>query len=117
MKPFVVLTALSVLVACGGGGARFARDAAPAGVRVSSGPIASACLAANRRAANPTLCGCIQTAANQSLSQADQRRAVPFFADPERAQDVRKSDTTRNDAFWDRYLAFADRAEQVCGGL
>jgi len=28
---------------------------------------------------------------------------------------VRRSDATRDDQFWDRYRAFASRAEAVCG--
>lgn len=95
---------------------RQTRDAGTA-VRLSSGPIASACNRSDRRAANPRLCGCIQTAANQSLSGADQRRAAPFFTDPARTQEVRKSDTGRNDAFWERYTGFAEQAERMCRGL
>jgi hypothetical protein len=53
--------------------------------------------------------------ANQSLSAADQRRASRFFGDPDRAQDVRLSDTARDDAFWERWRAFAERAEAICG--
>jgi hypothetical protein len=80
-----------------------------------SGEIGRACVTSGRDAANPQLCSCIQGVANQSLSAADQRRAARFFGDPDRAQDVRLSDTARDDAFWERWRAFADRAEAICG--
>lgn len=101
MRNVLVLLAGLALAACGGGGA--------------SGPIGSACVRADRDAANPALCSCIQRVANQSLSTADQRRAADFFANPDKAEQVRRSDATRDDQFWDRYRAFASRAEAVCG--
>jgi hypothetical protein len=97
----VVLAALLTLAACGGG-------------RVS-GEIATACLTAGRSAANPALCSCVQRAANETLSSAEQRRAAQFFADPQRAQDTRTSDRPEDAAFWRRYRAFADRAQAICG--
>lgn len=115
MKPITACICVILLASCGGG-VRQARDSAPT-VRLSSGPIASACARSDRSAANARLCGCIQTAANQSLSAADQRRAAPFFTDPALAQEVRKSDSNRNDAFWERYTTFAERAEGLCQGL
>jgi hypothetical protein len=90
-----------VLAACGGGGA--------------SGGIGLACLTGPRQTAEQrALCGCIQGVADRSLSASDQRRVVPFFADPERAHRVRLSDTPRNDAFWARYMAFVAAAEATC---
>jgi hypothetical protein len=70
---------------------------------------------ADRDAANPALCSCVQRVANGSLSTADQRRAAEFFANPDKAEQVRRSDATRDDEFWERYRAFASRAEAVCG--
>jgi hypothetical protein len=93
------LGALWVLGGCGGG---------------VSGEIGQACANSGRAAANRQLCSCIQGVANQSLSAADQRRAARFFSDPDRAQDVRLSDTAQDDAFWERWRAFASRAEAVC---
>jgi hypothetical protein len=90
-----------VLAACGSG---------------ASGGIGLACLTGPRQTADQrALCGCIQGVADRSLSAADQRRMVPFFADPERAHSVRLSDTPRNDAFWARYMAFVQAAEATCG--
>jgi len=55
--------------------------------------------------------------ADRDLSRADQRLAVTFFADPHRAQEVRQSDNPRDEAFWQRYKAFASRAENICRGV
>jgi len=99
MRSILILMSVLALASCG--------------PRVS-GKLANACMDGGRSAANPALCNCIQRVANQSLSGADERRIVPFFDDPERAQDVRKSDTRRDDAFWDRYRAFTTAARRAC---
>ena len=93
------LGALWILGGCGGG---------------VSGEIGRACMTSGRDSASPQLCSCIQGVANQSLSGSDQRRAARFFGDPDRAQDVRLSDSAGDDAFWERYRAFATRAEAIC---
>ncbi len=93
------VTLLLLLSACGG--------------RVS-GAIGRACMAGGRQAATPALCSCIQGVANQSLTDADQRRAARFFDDPEAAQETRQSARAGDEAFWQRYRAFADRAEAMC---
>jgi hypothetical protein len=77
--------------------------------------IERACNASDRAAANPTLCACIQRVADQMLTNADQRKAARFFTDPQRAQEVRKSDTPADDAFWDRWRNFGSAARNVCG--
>jgi hypothetical protein len=100
MRKVLVLLAGLALTGCGGG---------------ASGTIGQACIRADRDAANPTLCSCVQRVANGSLSTADQRRAAEFFANPDKAEQVRRSDATRDDEFWERYRAFASRAEAVCG--
>lgn len=96
----VALVALWIMGGCGGG---------------VSGEIGRACMAGGRDAANPQLCSCVQGVANQSLSARDQRRAARFFTDPDKAQETRTSDRSRDEAFWDRYRAFASRAEAICG--
>ena len=83
---------------------------------VHAGPISSACLKSERRAANPTLCGCIQQVADVTLQGADQRRAATFFRNPDKAQEVFLSRKRADDAFWLRYKAFSARAEQSCTG-
>ena len=95
----VALGAFWVLGGCGGG---------------VSGEIGQACMAGGRDAANPRLCSCVQGVANQTLSGSDQRRAASFFDDPDRAEAARFSDRPADDAFWERYRAFADTAEAIC---
>jgi len=101
MRLFGLVMVLLALAACGTGG------------RVS-GDVARACMAGGRQAANPALCSCVQSVANQSLSAAEQRRAASFFEDPQRAQDTRQSSNSGDSAFWHRYRAFADRASAQC---
>ena len=82
-----------------------------------AGPISSACNMSSRSAATPGLCGCIQRVADQTLrSSADQRRVATFFRDPDKAQVVRMSQRQSDDAFWERYVAFGQRAEASCQG-
>jgi hypothetical protein len=80
-----------------------------------AGPIQNACNRSDRRAANPSVCACIQQAADMTLRSSEQRRAAKFFADPDEAQRVRLSDTPRDDEFWERYRNFGSTAEAVCG--
>lgn len=78
-----------------------------------AGPISSACNKSERRA-SAALCGCIQQAADATLSRSDQRRAAQFFRDPHKAQEVRMSKSDRDNAFWARYRQFAATAEAYC---
>ena len=80
----------------------------------ATGPVQTACLRADRSAANRQLCGCVQAAADRQLSGGDQRRAVRFFKDPHHAQEVRQSDRPRDEAFWKRYKEFVASAERLC---
>jgi len=82
----------------------------------AAGPIESACMRADRKAASRALCGCIQQVANQTLRDGDQRRAATFFRDPEKAHKVWMSKNNSDDAFWERYKAFGAQAEAYCGG-
>lgn len=81
-----------------------------------AGPIEGACLRSERAAGNRALCGCIQSAADRTLRWSDQRKAAKFFADPDRAQEVRMSKSDGNNAFWARYKAFGETAQAVCAG-
>ena len=83
---------------------------------VQAGPIERACMNSDRRAANAALCSCIQRVADMSLRGGDQRRAAKFFRDPDEAQDVRMSQRDADDAFWERYVAFGEKARAYCGG-
>lgn len=81
-----------------------------------SGPISSACNQSSRKAATPSVCACIQKVADQTLRGGDQRRVASFFRDPDKAQDVRMSTRSSDDAFWDRYTVFGAKAEATCQG-
>lgn len=101
MRNIALIMALTALASCGGGRA--------------TGPIGSACSASDRSAANARLCSCIQRVASDKLSLSDQRRAAPFFTDPDRAQETRARTDSASDAFWRRYKSFADSAAARCG--
>jgi hypothetical protein len=109
MKTVLLLGLVLGLAACGGPG-RFDGGGRP----VASGPISDACLASDRKARSPVLCGCIQAVANDTLSGGDQRRAVRFYRDLQSAQDTRQSDRPGDQRFWQAYTAYAERAERVC---
>ena len=81
-----------------------------------AGPIGNACMKSDRKAVSGALCGCIEQAADMTLSGSDQRRVAKFFNDPEAVQKVKLSDTDRDDDFWRRYRSFSDTAQGACGG-
>jgi len=110
MKPFILFGLVLGLSACGGPD----RFGGGGGRPVASGPISDACLASDRKARSPALCGCIQAVANDTLSGRDQRRAVGFYRDLHSAQDTRQSDRPGDQRFWAAYTAYAERAERVC---
>jgi hypothetical protein len=80
----------------------------------SANMIERACLSSDRSSGNRALCGCIQDAANITLSQGDQRLAASFFANPDRAQEIRTSNRRSHESFWERYRAFGETAEAYC---
>ena len=102
MRYFLILGAFATVAACSGGS------------RGATGDISQACLAANRNAATPALCSCVQQVANQSLSNSEQSRAAAFFSEPQLAQDTRQSNRSSDERFWLRYRAFSDLAAQIC---
>ena len=71
-------------------------------------------MASPRSGATAAKCNCIQAVANRTLSVSDQSLAETFFTDPEKANDVKISDTPSADAFWERYRRFTDTAERSC---
>ena len=79
----------------------------------AAGPIDSACMKSGR-SQNASLCGCIQSVADMTLSGSDQRLAAKFFLDPGKAQEVRSSSSRRHQDFWQRYTAFGTTAEAMC---
>lgn len=78
-----------------------------------AGPIERACMASDR-GGNRSLCGCIQQAADMTLSRSDQRRAAKLFNDPDRAHATWVSQSSSDDAFWRRYKSFGETAEASC---
>ncbi len=107
----LMMLGAAALAGCGGGAGVATRSAV---IPIASGPIASACMSSGRRSASRTRCGCVQAAANRSLSGGDQRRGAAFFADPHRAQETRQSDRPGDEAFWTRWKAFSASAERLC---
>ena len=81
----------------------------------SAGPIERACMASDR-GGNRSLCGCIQQAADMTLSGGDQRRAAKFFKNPDAAHATWVSQSKSDDDFWERYKSFGQTAEAYCGG-
>lgn len=80
---------------------------------VQAETIRRACLGSDR-ASDARLCSCIQSAADRTLSTKDQKLAASFFADPDRAQEVRMSDRRSHERFWERYKAFGEFASALC---
>ncbi len=119
--PYFCVAALGLvlgLAACGGGpGPRGGAPAPGATLQVASGPISQACNRSGRDAANRALCGCVQAVANRHLSEADQRQSAGFYANPQRAQDVRQSDNRSNEAFWGRYKLYVEDARRYCSAV
>lgn len=109
MRRVIILSALVILTSCAGG-----NRAGVGSTRSASGEISRACLAADRSAANPALCGCVQAAANQTLRGSDMSRAASFFGDPDRAQAARTADSSSTEAFWQRYRTFVDQSRAMC---
>lgn len=79
-----------------------------------AGKIENACIKAGRKAASRSLCGCIQEAADLTLSKRDQSRAAVFFQDPHKAQVTRQSDRRSDEEFWLRYKEFGNAAQAFC---
>ena len=102
MKSYVLAAAMAVSVAA-------------VTSMAEAGPIEKACMASDR-GGNRSLCGCIQQAADLTLSGGDQRRAAKFFKNPEAAHATWMSQSKSDDAFWDRYKSFGQTAEAYCGG-
>ena len=85
------------------------------GAPLNANPVERACIGSNRNAANASLCACIGSAARQTLNFGEQRRAARLFDDPDEAEELRMSDNSRDEMFWDRYQAFGQAAENMCG--
>ena len=73
-----------------------------------------ACMKSDRNPSRST-CRCIQSVADQRLSQSDQRIASKFFNDPNLSQEIRQSDNRSKEKFWLRYKAFGEVVGRQCG--
>lgn len=114
----VILTGMVLLLAGCGGGDRFRDHATRSGVvrtmPIAFGPISKACMSSDRSSRSRDLCGCIQAAADQTLSGSQQRRAVQFYGNPHMAQEIRQSRRSGDENFWKAYRAYGERAELLC---
>ncbi|MGJ5619723.1 hypothetical protein [Sulfitobacter sp. MF3-043] len=121
IRMIVASVALVSLAACGGG-SRYSSGNANRGyyaqpVLFATGPIHRACVSANRKAATPARCGCVQAVADQSLDAGDQRRGVQLFKDPHKAQEIRQSKNASNERFWLAWKEFGQNAAAACGNV
>jgi hypothetical protein len=115
MKRVLIYGMILLLSGCGGGNNSRARQVPPLrAAPMSFGPISQACMASDRKARSRQLCGCIQAVADQTLSGSQQRRAVAFYNNPHQAQQVRQSDNSSDERFWEAYAAYAERAKNTC---
>jgi hypothetical protein len=117
----LTLLLLAGLAACGGGTPR--GDTSPLrlqqvstdGVaRFASGPIQTACRAQPRGNASIAKCGCVQAAADLTLSRDEQKQGARFFQNPELLQQMKLSDTPKNERLWYTWERFAQTAETLC---
>ncbi|WP_171100246.1 hypothetical protein [Ruegeria sp. HKCCD7255] len=81
---------------------------------VNAAQIKQACLASDREAATRDRCSCIQRVADQALTRSDQKKVSKWFEDPHQAQQLKMSQTARDDALWDRYQNFGQMAQAIC---
>lgn len=100
---------LMLIAALAAGTTTFAVSTAEAGT------IERACMGSDRRAANRSLCGCIQQVADMTLDRRDQRLAARFFKDPHKSQEIRQSDNRSHEVFWKKYRQFGENAAAYCG--
>lgn len=114
MKQAIFLGLAVFLAGCGGSPRERADVRVTRTMPMASGPISEACLTSGRADRSRRLCGCIQAAADQTLTGAQQRRSIAFYNDPHLAQKVRQSDRTADKRFWDAYAAYGKRAELLC---
>ena len=75
--------------------------------------IKRACMASDREAATRARCSCIQSVADQALTRSDQKTVSKWFEDPHQAQQLKMSQTARDDALWDRYQNFGQMAQAI----
>lgn len=114
VKFISILIMLGLLAGCSGSSRSKGGTDYSTITRVSSGPISRACLSSDRKARSRQLCGCIQAAADRTLSNSDQKLAASFYNNPQKAQDIRQSDRSAHEVFWKKYRNFSETAEAIC---
>ena len=119
MARWISVIYVLLLCACSGapqgsGTALPAANTQPQPVPFAWGPIAKACTVGDRRAASQARCGCVQAAADRTLSQKQQQSSIIYFDDPGLLQTVRQSGARSNERFWADWTHFADTAEALC---
>lgn len=87
---------------------------APIPAMAGLGVIDRACRKADRTAATPKLCSCIQKVANSNLNMVERRKVAKWFKDPKKAEKVRMSDRSRDEELWQKYKAFGKQARKSC---
>lgn len=115
----VLAGAIALLVASCGPGApvsdgRYTAAQLEGAHRFASGPIKTACTRQSQRTVSYEKCGCVQAAADLTLSASQQKRSAEFFADPEKLQKMKLSDSPANERFWTVWAQFAQTAEEMC---
>jgi hypothetical protein len=87
---------------------------APVPAFAGLGVIDRACRNSDRQASSPKLCSCIQKVANANLNIRERRKVAKWFKDPSKAEQVRMSDRSGDEALWQKYKAFGKRAQSSC---
>ena len=82
--------------------------------RFATGVIGNACLIHGKRNASRARCGCIQAAADMTLTPVQQKQAIGFFRDPEQLEKIKRSDSPGNEKFWRTWETFTTTAEELC---
>lgn len=114
MKRVTFLGLAVFLAGCGGGPRDPDRVVTMRATPVAYGPISKACLQSGREGRSRELCGCIQAAADKTLSSSQQRRSIAFYSNPHLAQEIRQSDRPVDEQFWEAYVNYGRLAEQLC---
>ena len=121
LRIIITLSMVGLLASCGGnrssskssGGQRGYSLTPSKPVLFATGPIASACIAADRKAASRARCGCVQAVANRNLNSSEQARGVSFIKDPQKAQDTRQAGGSGT-RFFKKWSAYGTEAERLC---
>ena len=114
MKIAGILILVTFLTACSNSSRRAAPQDYSVVTRSASGPISRACLSSGRKERSRQLCGCIQAAADRTLSGSDQSLAASFYVDPQKAQNIRQSGRRSDEIFWEKYKSYSETAEAIC---